>query len=174
MKKKNVQRSCVNKYARLTQLLCLTGTKYVFMGSLKPMILCNRSSNRSALTALRRGWKVPRYWLSKNTGIAHTHAHAHTNTWDAWFCLNDPFDWCLLASEEQSKPPSPALLAGSLSAHDCYASSFLRRWCHGALHRSIGWRNVAVLRPGSTQVQRLNPSHLDQSWQGQLEEMVSH
>lgn len=30
-------------------------------------------------------------------------------------------------------------LGGSFSTHNCYASSFLRQWCHGELLCSVGW-----------------------------------
>lgn len=117
-----------------------------------PCYCVSAHQNHSASTASGGDGKVPCYFLNKNIGIAHTdtdtHRHTHPNTQAAWFCLNDPFKWWLVSSE-QSKPPSPSLLAGSLSTHNCYASSFLRQWCHGALHCSIGWRNAVVTGPGS-------------------------
>lgn len=141
-RKRRMKILCVTKYAWLTQLpsscrfLFVSQAESMFsMTQWSPCYCVSACRNRSTLTALWGGWKVPCYLLNKKIGIVHTHSYTCMYT---VFCLNDPFDLWLLSSQEQSEPPSPSLLVGSLSTHNCYASSFLRQWCHGALRCSIG------------------------------------
>lgn len=74
------------------------------MASVKPTSLCKCSSKPHSGV----GGKFLTIWHC---------TLRHLNTQGAQFCQNDPFDLCLLVSQEQPNLPSPSLLAGSLSTH---------------------------------------------------------